>query len=274
MTSEKAGGPAPAKSASTRIRDNQRRSRARRKEYLEDLQRKIHEYERRGVEATREMQQAARSVALENQKLRVLLGRYGVSEDDIRSFLQSYDGEPLPPTPLPAGIAMKRETLPLPSLAESRSVDADGGCGQRKNCCFSSSAASSVASSSVLAPMPINLAPPIMPAHTTDQGCCGGKTQCTMDQNELSTSATSTARTSPAPTLSSQPPPPVSPTTTDTSLVSPHEMSCTAAARIIAQMHGHGDDNLAKAALGCNPTEECVVKNTTLFQVLETHPTI
>ena len=61
--------------SAARIRDNQRRSRARRKEYLEDMQKKLHEYERQGVQATLDMQQAARDVALENDALRLMLQR-------------------------------------------------------------------------------------------------------------------------------------------------------------------------------------------------------
>lgn len=76
-------------SRSTRIRDNQRRSRAQRKEYLDSLQRRIHEYERRGVEATVEVQQAAKAVARENAGLRRLLARYGVSEEEIGREIQA-----------------------------------------------------------------------------------------------------------------------------------------------------------------------------------------
>ncbi|KAH6893053.1 hypothetical protein B0T10DRAFT_559051 [Thelonectria olida] len=76
--------------SAVRIRDNQRRSRARHKEYVEGLQRKVQDYERRGVEATLEMQQAARNVAVENSRLRMLLGYHGVTGDEVDKFLQAF----------------------------------------------------------------------------------------------------------------------------------------------------------------------------------------
>jgi hypothetical protein len=50
---------------------------------------------------------------------------------------------------------------------------------------------------------------------------------------------------------------------------SPMEMSCNAAAAIIAEMQGHSNANLAKVQLGCRGRQECAVKNTVLFQILE-----
>ena len=52
-----------------RIRDNQRRSRARRKEYLQELEAKVRRYEKQGVEAAAEIQAAARKVKTENVAL-------------------------------------------------------------------------------------------------------------------------------------------------------------------------------------------------------------
>ncbi|KAF7547146.1 hypothetical protein G7Z17_g7929 [Cylindrodendrum hubeiense] len=80
--------------SAVRIRDNQRRSRARHKEYVEGLQTKLQEFERRGVEATLEMQQAARNVALENSRLRMLLGYHGVTADEVDKFLQTFPEQP------------------------------------------------------------------------------------------------------------------------------------------------------------------------------------
>ncbi|KOS17225.1 hypothetical protein ESCO_005964 [Escovopsis weberi] len=81
---------AKTSAAAIRIRENQRRSRARRKEYVEGMQRKLQEYETKGVAATLEMQQAARDVAIENSRLRLLLAHSGVSGLAIDSFLQSF----------------------------------------------------------------------------------------------------------------------------------------------------------------------------------------
>ena len=43
--------------------------------------------ERRGVQATKEVQEAARAVAAKNEKLLALLALHGVSDDEINAFL-------------------------------------------------------------------------------------------------------------------------------------------------------------------------------------------
>lgn len=72
-----------------RIRDNQRRSRARRKEYLQELEARLRQCELQGIEASSEIQMAARRVADENKKLRALLAQHGVADDTIETCLQS-----------------------------------------------------------------------------------------------------------------------------------------------------------------------------------------
>lgn len=78
-----------------RVRDNQRRSRARRKEYLTDLESKYRHCEQVGVEASAAIQGAARRVAEENRKLRTLLKRKGVSEEEIRRWVEGEEGDAL-----------------------------------------------------------------------------------------------------------------------------------------------------------------------------------
>ncbi|KAL5329950.1 hypothetical protein ACEPPN_003470 [Leptodophora sp. 'Broadleaf-Isolate-01'] len=72
-----------------RIRDNQRRSRARRKEYLQELESKLRQCELQGVEASSEIQTAARRVAEENKKLRALLSQQGVRDEAIETYLHT-----------------------------------------------------------------------------------------------------------------------------------------------------------------------------------------
>ncbi|KAI6849141.1 hypothetical protein KC332_g478 [Hortaea werneckii] len=66
-----------------RIRDNQRRSRARRKEYLQELETKYRTCEQVGVEASAEIQSAARRVLDENKRLRQLLKQQGLNDAEI-----------------------------------------------------------------------------------------------------------------------------------------------------------------------------------------------
>jgi hypothetical protein len=47
------------------------------------------------------------------------------------------------------------------------------------------------------------------------------------------------------------------------------EISCEAAATIIAQMRGDGDRISARASLGCKSDEECTIRNSTLMQILD-----
>ncbi|KAK4924670.1 hypothetical protein LTR66_016448, partial [Elasticomyces elasticus] len=85
-----------------RIRDNQRRSRARRKEYLNELETKYRMCEQTGVEASAEIQAAARKVVDENRRLRQLLKDRGFSDADIDAECSVYHPDN-PPFPGPAG---------------------------------------------------------------------------------------------------------------------------------------------------------------------------
>jgi len=81
--------PSQEKANLARIRDNQRRSRARRKEYLQELEARLRQCELHGIEASAEIQMAARRVADENKKLRALLAQHGIRDDAIEAYLQS-----------------------------------------------------------------------------------------------------------------------------------------------------------------------------------------
>ncbi|KAK0938667.1 hypothetical protein LTR29_009766 [Friedmanniomyces endolithicus] len=72
-----------------RIRDNQRRSRQRRKEYLTELEVKYRTCEQSGAEASAEIQSAARRVLEENKRLRQLLKQQGLSDAEIDAFLSN-----------------------------------------------------------------------------------------------------------------------------------------------------------------------------------------
>ncbi|TKA79341.1 hypothetical protein B0A49_01698 [Cryomyces minteri] len=80
------------KSNLARIRDNQRRSRARRKEYLQELENKYRHCEAVGVEASAEIQAAARRVLEENRRLWGLLRIKGVGENEIEMAVAANDG--------------------------------------------------------------------------------------------------------------------------------------------------------------------------------------
>ncbi|KID86942.1 hypothetical protein MGU_06071 [Metarhizium guizhouense ARSEF 977] len=264
-----------------RIRDNQRRSRARRKEYVENLERKVQEYERRGVEATLEMQQAARTVAVENARLKMMLASLGVSEGDVDDFLAA---------------CQDREAAEALSSVSMRPIHHD----QRDD--ESSRGVKAVPQQDVSSGKPIpHMHPQSMPGnhqhafalggytgpmsssshssaasrqHTPldvlasatlqQNSCCEGKTQCTTAASEAPSPSTVETNTRAVTPTSSPDAAGLVP-----GFSSPMEMSCSAAAAIIAEMQGHGDMGAAKARLGCRGQQECLVKNTMLFQILE-----
>ncbi|KAF2967177.1 hypothetical protein GQX73_g6402 [Xylaria multiplex] len=69
-------------------RENQQRSRARRRAYLAGLEARVREFEAREVYATMEMQRAAREVAWSNERLVELLATRGVSRAQVDEFLR------------------------------------------------------------------------------------------------------------------------------------------------------------------------------------------
>ncbi|CAO1596931.1 hypothetical protein XANCAGTX0491_000758 [Xanthoria calcicola] len=74
----------PPSNSATRIRDNQRRSRARRKEYILELEAKVRGYEQGGVTASAEIQAAARKVVAENEVLREEVKRLKEENEKLR----------------------------------------------------------------------------------------------------------------------------------------------------------------------------------------------
>ncbi|KAK6527539.1 hypothetical protein TWF694_004522 [Orbilia ellipsospora] len=71
-----------------RIRDNKRRYRARKKEYVEEIERKLQDYQQQGIQASREIQVAALRVVEENTRLKELLRHVGVDDCTIQAWLQ------------------------------------------------------------------------------------------------------------------------------------------------------------------------------------------
>ncbi|KAM6513871.1 hypothetical protein FALCPG4_015073 [Fusarium falciforme] len=67
----------------SRLTENKRRYRARRKEYVLDLERRLAEAREQGIKATMEVQLAAQKVVVENGQLRDLLRLTGFADEDI-----------------------------------------------------------------------------------------------------------------------------------------------------------------------------------------------
>lgn len=238
-------GDASKKSAA-RVRDNQRRARERHKAYFQDLQRKVSEYEKQGVQATIEMQQSARYVAVENDRLRLLLRRKGVDDVEVNAFLRDFD-----------------EKEVMPGRKKMRKCGGDAKPPEHGQAMV---AASSVA----LQPLSVdftNYQPDglaILADVSAQQKCCNGQTQCTDSESDrnLDYPPDQPAATSvQAPSQFSN--------DNDDDINSSTTMSCLAAAQIVADLQGHGDSERARASLGCCDEGECTVKNTAVFQVMD-----
>ncbi|KAB5549384.1 hypothetical protein GE09DRAFT_1059889 [Coniochaeta sp. 2T2.1] len=119
-----------------RTRQNQARAHNQRKERLNELQQRVSDYEKRGIEASLEMQQAARRVAGENARLRALLAVKGVSDAEVEQWLglplaastsDSWHGSDTSNT---QHSTFKRTTTPHPLNMEAYNTedyDVDGG---------------------------------------------------------------------------------------------------------------------------------------------------
>ncbi|KAF4564840.1 hypothetical protein EYR40_011012 [Pleurotus pulmonarius] len=83
------GIPNPQTSKVQRVRDNQRRCRARKKEYTASLEARLRDLEKKGAQASVVLQQQARKVLAENCLLRGLLTeKFRMSAEDIDAYLR------------------------------------------------------------------------------------------------------------------------------------------------------------------------------------------
>ncbi|OAA72348.1 hypothetical protein ISF_01421 [Cordyceps fumosorosea ARSEF 2679] len=272
--------------AAERIRENQRRSRARRKEFVEAMQRRLDEYEKQGVEATLQMQQAARTVAIENSRLRLLLARRGVTDHEVDKFLAMFEtGIPrddeilqppggngslqtvIPPPSAPAPTTYSQQPPPATTTTTSpyQQYHSDGGIDRlavladasiSDRCCGSgaSTVATTPTESTVAAQSPPSTGPSTMPG--TPVSGPHGQYHSHIHSHSHHHHSHHHHGTAQAQAESA----------------SPLVMSCNTAAQIIAEMQGGTPVNrhAVKASMGCPDAEcECFVKNTLLFQIME-----
>ncbi|RYP54024.1 hypothetical protein DL770_010972 [Monosporascus sp. CRB-9-2] len=252
-----------------RNRENQQRCRARRREYVQELERRVREYERRDAEATCEMQRAAQAVAWKNKRLLALLALHGVSRAEIDSFLQPPDGVGA------AGAAANNAapnaagfTPVVPSPAGT--VGVPSGCGAKLDGLGVSSNAKAGS-----------------PGHVPLARACSATSRCVTPKSDEPCSAGTDSQSSydaqKTNILSRQPDSTSSDTPADNvrlpateiglSNGSPAQVtSCDAAATIIADLQGHGDAAQARRLLDCGDSSNCHVKNTRLFQLMVETP--
>ncbi|KAM0561981.1 hypothetical protein ACHAPJ_002422 [Fusarium lateritium] len=219
-------------------RENQRRSRARQRELLDDLQSRVREYERRDGQATLEMQRVARAVAGENAALRGLLAAKGVPADEVEAHVEAVRQEEkavvrtgvssATPVGIP-GCAVSPITMASRPMPCSQSQ----GCGSIQENGNASYAFQSKAYS------------PPTPATTA--------TSCTEDSVSERSGCCPKPQAAPETQMSK----------------SPDKIHCMEAATILAQIRGHSDISQARASLGCSTNNDCMVRNTDLLNLMD-----
>ncbi|EGE02559.1 hypothetical protein TEQG_01593 [Trichophyton equinum CBS 127.97] len=266
-----------ANPAAARVRENQRRSRARRKEYIQDLEARLQRYERHGVDVTIEVQTAARKVARQNVMLRSLLNSFGVTDAKIDEYLahgEEHNSSPssapekrvlsAAPAPAPAtGTATTPVTSPatLPAATVPAVVPA-------------AAPAAPVTTVGQPSPAPVHASPAPSrccrpkqeprecPAPTVAERVPSAAPQaCSAGPADSTTAHHHNNNNNPSSSCASGP--------SSSKQWSEDTTPCEEAARIIASMRGDGDEQSVRAELGCGPNTNCMVNNMTIFQVMD-----
>jgi hypothetical protein len=190
---------------------------------------RLQRYDRLGVQATTEVQAAARRVAEQNAALRSFLNELGKSDSEIEEYLCRSSGTESsaspPQTALPA---MRSEMVAPMHMSNGARVRTEV---ERH------SAASSTPS--------------------------GSYTKPTLQPN-TGTSANAQLPHSGASCMQMSPAPPNGQGSRNTNTT-----SCEDAARIIARMRGHYNEEDVRAELGCSTNKHCTVENITIFSESE-----
>jgi hypothetical protein len=254
-----------------RIRDNQRRSRARRKEYLQELETKLRHCEQMGVEASAEIQSAARRVLEENKRLRALLRERGVSESEITAVMGATDritdyGSAAPT--LDSMLGRKRACNGQPSCVS-------GSCGVQQNTSMPNPPLSiPYQRAAALQPSPEIASP-----HSIGSSSVGTPSSIstpTFSQIPIATSQ-ELSETDSFPSLAYQYDLPLNnawslpsePAYTHDQIAYNNTSSCVYAANIIRSMRSDIGTELEND-LGCRePGSDCVVDNSVVFDVVE-----
>jgi hypothetical protein len=242
-----------------RIRNNQRKSRARRKEYLEELKSKLRKYESMGVEASMEIQASARLVAEENKRLRALLQSRGVVSLEIDTAIEASNVGAQAPSR--ASILEAKLNTKKPCTGD---VCKTGSNSRQSNTL--SPFQSSTEPRGGICKRPLTLVPlmttAIHPVSLLESPAL---------ENRLSSSSIATPAFSPmdpssdlmdhyekeSPDLSSQTSP-----GNDT-------ISCTFAVNVITSMRADVSAEDVKAELGCGKDVECKIDNSTFFTIMD-----
>lgn len=259
-----------------RNRENQRASRARRKGYIEDLEKRIRQFERDGAAATVEVQCAARKVAEENFWLRHMLSTYGTAKNEVDDYVErnrsqaASSGQPVQSAkllPLQRPPPRKRKH----SEMSARELEAARTLGQIDSPIHH-----------VQIPPWESMQSPKVTRETfrdlpTPEDSYGSEQENTTSTSpELRSMSDQQDRYHPPiPAASASAYPEIRPQAEQQTCsydVSHHPRQtdvtpCEEAAQIIASMRGHEDAEAVWPELGCSSDTRCSVKNMTIFQL-------
>lgn len=243
--------------ASTRIRDNQRRSRARRKEYIHELEQRLQNFERLGVIATTEVQAAARKVSRENSMLRSLLRQYGVSDTKVEDYLH----DPTHNLDSSTSIPKASELSPMMTYPSNDLESSTRNLGFEKPKAFTGQTYGSANQENAITTLPSPLPTDLESATTVRSACGPSGSDCSrrcpprpMDMFEVDETDVRFCNSE------SQ--------KTNVSMNTDDLTSCETAANIIASMRGQ-DRAEVRAELGCRTDKPCMVDNLTIFRVMD-----
>lgn len=236
-----------AKSSAARIRENQRRSRTRRKEYVQHLEQRLWSFERLGVAATQEAQIAGREVARENDLLRALLMLHGVTETSIEEYLESRR-QPTSSTPSQRMSVASQASAKLHPPTARNQPPGD----------YHHSPATSLYWNSHHPPHQV------LPIGTRNSPPKSAAKTCMDIPPCQESNANRAAKLNPV---------------TAESISESHQFgrlqdtgqftSCVTAAKIIENMQNHSDFRDVQSELGCGSKSTCMVKNMSIFDIVD-----
>ncbi|KAE8154288.1 hypothetical protein BDV25DRAFT_147875 [Aspergillus avenaceus] len=227
-------------SSSIRIRNNQRRSRERRKEYTQDLERRLRKFETEGVQATREVQAAGRKAVEENILLRSLLMMHGVSDQEVREYLEAHTASNIS--------SRSRIRAVVEKAHPSMSAGSETGSGEHLS--------DSRESRREYIRTMFNMAEEAAKSFSwiyQNQGALFGNRALDDTQRVPLPSASHDA----------------SEGLVSRSEASGQSTSCEVAAKIITSMRHHSDEQDVRSELGCQSSSNCMVRNMDIFQLLD-----
>lgn len=257
-----------------RNRENQRASRARRKGYIEDLEKRVRTYERNGAIATVEVQSAARRVAEENFWLRQMLSVHGLAKNDVDEYVERNrcqavsSGQPVQSAklmPLQRVPARKRKHGEM----SARELEAARTLGQIDSPVHHAVPPWEAMQSPKVAREPFRDLPTPEDSYASEQEHTSSTSPELREMPEQRDRYQSnvSASASAYPEIQTQP---KRQSCLYDALEHPHQTDvtpCEEAAQIIASMRGHEDADAVWSELGCSSETRCTVKNMTIFQL-------